>query len=215
MAETGVERQAGIWSASGKFMRFAAMAGALLVAGCQSIIPKGAPTRPEIPTTTPTPVQPGLPTDTERHRIALLVPMSGPNAGVGNSIANATTLALLDTKTQKVRITTYDTNSGIAAAAQKAISDGNKLILGPLLADNVRAIAPVARRAGVTVISFSNDVSIAGNGVYLLGYNPADSINRVVRYRSEEHTYELQSLMRISYAVFCLTKKTTQNLTHI
>src|SRR3546814_7232161 len=27
--------------------------------------------------------------------------------------------------------------------------------------------------------------------------------------RSEEHTYELQSLMRISYAVYCLTKKTT------
>src|SRR3546814_1123368 len=27
--------------------------------------------------------------------------------------------------------------------------------------------------------------------------------------RSEEHTSELQSLMRISYAVFCLTKKTT------
>src|SRR3546814_9987037 len=29
--------------------------------------------------------------------------------------------------------------------------------------------------------------------------------------RSEEHTYELQSLMRISYAVFCLTKKTKYN----
>src|SRR3546814_9320093 len=28
--------------------------------------------------------------------------------------------------------------------------------------------------------------------------------------RSEEHTSELQSLMRISYAVFCLTKKTNQ-----
>src|SRR3546814_6565115 len=27
-------------------------------------------------------------------------------------------------------------------------------------------------------------------------------------FRSEEHTSELQSLMRISYAVFCLTKKT-------
>src|SRR3546814_8435081 len=27
------------------------------------------------------------------------------------------------------------------------------------------------------------------------------------RYRSEEHTSELQSLMRISYAVFCLKKK--------
>src|SRR3546814_9634205 len=34
--------------------------------------------------------------------------------------------------------------------------------------------------------------------------------------RSEEHTSELQSLMRISYAVFCLTKKklTSNNLTH-
>src|SRR3546814_4532487 len=29
--------------------------------------------------------------------------------------------------------------------------------------------------------------------------------------RSEEHTSELQSLMRISYAVFCLTKKKTKN----
>src|SRR3546814_3781295 len=29
----------------------------------------------------------------------------------------------------------------------------------------------------------------------------------LLRHRSEEHTSELQSLMRISYAVFCLTKK--------
>src|SRR3546814_2825482 len=32
-------------------------------------------------------------------------------------------------------------------------------------------------------------------------------------YRSEEHTSELQSLMRISYAVFCLKKKNTNTLT--
>src|SRR3546814_7644302 len=33
-----------------------------------------------------------------------------------------------------------------------------------------------------------------------------------LNYRSEEHTSELQSLMRISYAVFCLKKKTTVTL---
>src|SRR3546814_9955875 len=33
-------------------------------------------------------------------------------------------------------------------------------------------------------------------------------------YRSEEHTSELQSLMRISYAVFCLKKKNKQSHTH-
>src|SRR3546814_5026360 len=41
--------------------------------------------------------------------------------------------------------------------------------------------------------------------------------SRYPRTRSEEHTSELQSLMRISYAVFCLKKKTTitdNNYTH-
>src|SRR3546814_10222283 len=33
--------------------------------------------------------------------------------------------------------------------------------------------------------------------------------------RSEEHTSELQSLMRISYAVFCLNKKTNHNNTQV
>src|SRR3546814_8923950 len=34
-----------------------------------------------------------------------------------------------------------------------------------------------------------------------------EDISEVLEYRSEEHTSELQSLMRISYAVFCLKKK--------
>src|SRR3546814_10186462 len=33
-----------------------------------------------------------------------------------------------------------------------------------------------------------------------------DVVGNLVRFRSEEHTSELQSLMRISYAVFCLKK---------
>src|SRR3546814_2203949 len=35
----------------------------------------------------------------------------------------------------------------------------------------------------------------------------------IAAYRSEEHTSELQSLMRISYAVFCLKKKNTSTIT--
>src|SRR3546814_4579865 len=38
--------------------------------------------------------------------------------------------------------------------------------------------------------------------------SPAPELGEI---RSEEHTSELQSLMRISYAVFCLTKKTTNS----
>src|SRR3546814_7797238 len=39
-------------------------------------------------------------------------------------------------------------------------------------------------------------------------------LGRSLDPRSEEHTSELQSLMRISYAVFCLKKKTKQTLQH-
>src|SRR3546814_5539160 len=39
------------------------------------------------------------------------------------------------------------------------------------------------------------------------GPHPADGRANAVKERSEEHTSELQSLMRISYAVFCLKKK--------
>src|SRR3546814_1276296 len=42
-------------------------------------------------------------------------------------------------------------------------------------------------------------------------YDPADAAASSSEMRSEEHTSELQSLMRISYAVFCLKKKNTTN----
>src|SRR3546814_4596847 len=41
---------------------------------------------------------------------------------------------------------------------------------------------------------------------------PPTGISNISEWRSEEHTSELQSLMRLSYAVFCLTKKTKTKL---
>src|SRR3546814_6570805 len=46
-------------------------------------------------------------------------------------------------------------------------------------------------------------------GNMFASHGPPFVAKRVDRQRSEEHTYELQSLMRISYAVFCLKKKKT------
>ncbi|XHS00031.1 penicillin-binding protein activator [Sphingomonas sp. DBB INV C78] len=160
------------------------------------MVPKTAPPpKPAPPTEEERPVGPGLPTDQERHRVALLVPMTGPNAAVGQSIANAANLALLDTGGAKVRITTYDTALGAGVAAQKALADGNRLFLGPLLAEDVRAVAPQARGASVPVVAFSNDASVAGNGVYLMGFSPAQSIDRVVRFARTKGASKFAGLM--------------------
>ncbi len=152
---------------------------ALVISGC-SVVPKGPPKTTEKP---PEQVPlPGLPIDTQRHRIALLVPLSGPNANVGESIANAANMAIIDTASQKMRLTTYDTATGAADAASRALADGNKLILGPLLSEDTRIVAGIARQARVPLVSFSNDVTVAGNGTYLMGFTPAQSMARIVTY---------------------------------
>lgn len=196
MAEGIGKPQRGLWP----MLRRAAIGATMLLAACSTgprIVPKAErPPAAERPVTPP-PIQPGLPQDVQRHRVALLVPLTGENAGVGKSLQNATQLAILDTRNDTIRITTYDTAApgGAAAAAQQAITDGNRLILGPLLAEDARAVAPIARRARVPVLSFSNDASAAGNGTYLLGYSPAQSIERVVRYAKSTGVTEFAGLI--------------------
>lgn len=151
---------------------------AMLIAGCQ-VIPKTAPPPP------PPALEPSataLPTDQSRHRIALLLPMTGDTGSVGQAIANATTMALLDTNANNLRITTYDTATGAGKAAQRAVADGNKLILGPLLADNVPAVISATRSTNIPAISFSNDTSVAGGNIFVMGHIPEQSIHRTVQY---------------------------------
>ena len=174
---------------------------ALALGGC-TLVPKAAPELPPEPQR-PQPGQPrpqpgptpGLPQDQARHRVAVLVPLTGDNAGVGQSIANAANLALLDSGGDRVRITVYDTAKGPEAAANQALADGNRLFLGPLLAEDVRAVAPLADRADVPVIAFSNDSSVAGNGVYLMGFTPGQSVSRVVRYARSQGVERFAALV--------------------
>ncbi|WP_324827428.1 penicillin-binding protein activator [Qipengyuania zhejiangensis] len=155
---------------------------AALLAGC-AVIPKGAD-RPAPVDTAPTagPSDTALPEDQTRHRVALLVPMSGDNGNVGQAIANATTMALLDTNASNLRITTYDTADGPEAAARRAVAEGNKLILGPLLGTNIPSVLSIARPADVPVISFSNDTNASGPDVFIMGHVPEQSIMRTVEY---------------------------------
>jgi ABC-type branched-subunit amino acid transport system substrate-binding protein len=108
--------------------------------------------------------------------------MTGRNGEVGQALANAANMALLDTNAANLRITTYDTAIDPAGAASKAVADGNKLILGPLMAQNIAAIAPPARAAKVPIISFSNDSRAASKNVYVMGHIPEQSISRTVAY---------------------------------
>jgi len=165
----------------------------VVLAACK-VVPD---TRPG-PAPVPTPTGPSadeLPTDTARHRVALLVPLSGDNAAVGRSIANATTMALLDTNAENLRITTYDTATGAGTAAASAIRDGNKLILGPLLREDVQPVLARARPADVPLITFSNDTSVAAADVFVMGHVPEQSVTRTVAYASQQGARRFAALV--------------------
>jgi ABC-type branched-subunit amino acid transport system substrate-binding protein len=171
----------------GAGLSLARLAGlALLSVALAGCIPRSRPVQPPPPEREPEPEPEAppsrLPPDETRNRVAVLVPLSGSNAALGQSLLNAANLALLDTGGQRIRITAYDTSAGAAAAANEALADGNGLILGPLLGPDVRAVAPIARRADVPVVAFSNDVTVAGDGVYLMGFTPGQSVGRVVAF---------------------------------
>ncbi|MBT4768946.1 MAG: penicillin-binding protein activator [Rhodospirillaceae bacterium] len=124
-------------------------------------------------------------------RIALLLPLTGPHAALGASMQHAAEMALFDIAEKDFSLMPYDTkgtDAGARAAAIKAVEDGVELILGPVFAASVAAVAPEARRAGVPVVGFSTDRSVAGNGVFLLGFLPKDEIDRIVGFaRSRGH----------------------------
>src|SRR3546814_1910741 len=55
----------------------------------------------------------------------------------------------------------------------------------------------------------TNDGRLALFDLGMIAHVPPRQRERLLKLRSEEHTSELQSLMRISYAVFCLNKTNT------
>ncbi len=164
--------------------RIAALSAALAAAACTTAPQRtalSAPPPPPPAAAAPRPVAPATVT-APRNRVALLVPTSGSNAAVGQSIANAATMALLDTGGGRLDLQVYDTAPGAAGAAAKALADGAQLFLGPLLGPDVRAVQPLAAAANVPVLTFSNDVALAGNGTYVLGFLPSQSVARIVAY---------------------------------
>jgi branched-chain amino acid transport system substrate-binding protein len=118
-------------------------------------------------------------------RIAILLPLTGQHKELGQAMLNAAQLALFHfagTQFELLPKDTRGTERGALDAIALAIGDGASLILGPLFAGSVAAVTPAARAAGVTVIAFSNDQRIAGDGVFIMGFLPGEQVRRVVNY---------------------------------
>jgi branched-chain amino acid transport system substrate-binding protein len=158
---------------------FALAALGLLLSACGGSAPQSIIAPPSA--TTP---QAGSPlTPSGKTRIALLLPLSGRNAAIGQSLQQAAEMALFDSGAKDIALAAYDSGDGpdrAVEAYRKARSDGVALVLGPLFGSSAAALVPLVGQGGVNVISFSNDESIAQPGVWIMGIAAPPQVRRVV-----------------------------------
>lgn len=125
-------------------------------------------------------------------QVALLVPGGSGSATdslLASNLENAARLAISDLNGVRVDLRVYNTagnpNQAANMAAQ-AVNDGAKIILGPLFAEAANAAGVAAAPANVNVLAFSNNPTIAGGNVFVLGATFQNTANRLVQYSTRQ-----------------------------
>ncbi|MGR3464125.1 penicillin-binding protein activator [Limimaricola sp.] len=121
-------------------------------------------------------------------KVALLVPAgssSGADQLLARNLENAARLAIADLGDVEIDMKVYPTAgdpSRAAQAATTAVAEGAQVILGPLYAEAANAAGVAAASQGVNVLAFSNNPTIAGGNVFILGPTFANTADRLVQY---------------------------------
>src|SRR3546814_10087503 len=109
----------------------------------------------------------------------------------------------------EMRVAVRETANVVETGLEVDGIDAHVDLLGGLVGRGEKsgAVVPRFRDRGVQRQARIKDAEAAVGKTAALGIEMGEGRHDRCRARSEEHTSELQSLMRISYAVFCLTKK--------
>lgn len=116
-------------------------------------------------------------------RIALLIPVTGPNAALGAELQNGAELALFSVRNPKIELLVFDTHGyGPESAAGQSVVAKADIIVGPLFSDAVVTARRIARQANIPMLALSNNLKIAGRGSWLLGYVPEQQVDALLGY---------------------------------
>jgi len=120
--------------------------------------------------------------------VALLVPGGSGQAGdesIARALENAARLAVADLQGAQIDLRVYNTGgqaSNAAAQAVQAVNDGALIILGPVFGTSATAAGQAVASSGINVLSFSNNVDVAGGNVFVLGPTFQNTANRLTEF---------------------------------
>lgn len=137
----------------------------------------------ESPSSTSTPAPPRDPYGLVR--VALLLPLTGPSAEIGQALLNAAQMALFDVGDDRFVLQPYDTQGapdGAVDAAALAVAHGAQVILGPVFSASAKAVMPQAMAAGINMIPFTTDPTVAAPGVFVMGFLVHEQVRRIISF---------------------------------
>jgi branched-chain amino acid transport system substrate-binding protein len=117
--------------------------------------------------------------------VVILLPLTGKRADLGQSMLKAAQMAMFDVGSANFDLVPKDTKStvvGATDAAREAVISKADLILGPIFADDLKAVKTITAGSNIPVVSFSNDWNQAGNNTYIMGFLPFAQVSRVAKY---------------------------------
>jgi len=129
-------------------------------------------------------------------KVAILLPLSGPRADLGAAMLKAAQMALSVPGSPQLDV--QDTQGDPAHAqlvAQQAIHAGDRMILGPLTADETVSVAAVSQPAGVPVLAFTSDPAAASGGVWTLGLTPGEQMRRLVLAARDDGRQQIAAVL--------------------
>ncbi|WP_297767712.1 penicillin-binding protein activator [uncultured Roseovarius sp.] len=124
--------------------------------------------------------------------VALLVPhgtSSAQEQQLARDLENAARLAVSDLSGVQIDLRVYGT-AGQAPQAQQAalnaVADGARIIVGPLHAESANAVAVAVADRNVNVLAFSNNPTIAGGNLFILGQTFQNTANRLAGFATRQ-----------------------------
>jgi len=120
-------------------------------------------------------------------RVGLILPLTqnGAPSAIGTALRNSAEIAIEESGMSDITLMIEDDHGspdGAAQAAQAEVGAGAEIILGPLLAGEVREVGRIAKAAGRPVIAFSTDEGVASPGVYLLSFLIETYADKIVEF---------------------------------
>ena len=111
-------------------------------------------------------------------RVGLLIPKTGPNSRLGTELLRGAELALFAMRDPSIELLSFDTAGGPSAAmaARQAMAAEVDIIVGPLFSQSVIAARGMIGQRGVPMLALSNNLQIADQASWLLGYMPEQQI---------------------------------------